>query len=176
MAVIIRKAVISDAEDIARAHVDSWQSTYRGIVSDEFLDAMSAGTRVARWQETLASPEERSFIFVAEEAGRIIGFLNGMNERENDPLYSGEVGGLYLLKEAQRKGTGRKLMQTAARELARHGHSSMLLWVLKDNLPARKFYEALGGKILREKSISIGNQTLPEISYGWDNLTNLIKE
>jgi ribosomal protein S18 acetylase RimI-like enzyme len=67
-------------------------------------------------------------------------------------------------------------MRTAAREFARRGHTSMLLWVLNDNLPARKFYEALGGKILREKPISIGDQTLPEISYGWDNLINLIKE
>ena len=176
MTVIIRKAAPSDAEGIARAHVESWQTTYKGIVSADFLAAMSAGSRVTKWQDTLASLGDRRFVFVAEEAGRIIGFVNGMDERENDPRYTGEVGGLYLLEEAQRQGTGRKLMRTAARELAKRGHTSMLLWVLKDNLPARKFYEALGGKILREKPISIGDQTLPEISYGWDNLINLIKE
>jgi hypothetical protein len=45
-----------------------------------------------------------------------------------------------------------------------------LLWVLKDNLPARKFYEALGGIYLREKPIKIGSQRLIEVAYGWKNL------
>ena len=50
----------------------------------------------------------------------------------------------------------------------------MLLWVLKDNRPARKFYEALGGTTLREKSIEIGSQSLIEVAYGWKNLSALV--
>ena len=61
-------------------------------------------------------------------------------------------------------------MASAMRELNRRGFSSMLLWVLKDNLPSRKFYEAVGGKYLREKPMVIGNQTLIEVAYGWENL------
>lgn len=60
-------------------------------------------------------------------------------------------------------------METAIRELCARGFSSMLLWVLKDNLPAHKFYEAIGGKYLREKPIKIGNQTLIEVAYGWND-------
>lgn len=176
MTVIIREAVVADAEGIARVHVASWQTTYQGIVSAGFLASMSAEGRIPKWQQILETLGERAFVFVAEDDGKIIGFVNGMDERENNPQYTGEVGGIYLLKEAQRQGTGRKLIQTAARELARRGHASLLLWVLKDNLPARKFYETLGGKILREKPVTIGNQTLPEISYGWDNLNILMKE
>lgn len=176
MPVTIRKALPEDAARIAGVHVDSWRTTYRGIIADEFLQALSAEDRMQRrqqmWRGFLADPDQ-FFIFVAEEEGQVVGFVNCMAERENDPHYTGEVGGIYLLEQAQGRGTGRKLMQIAARELMQHGHSSMLLWVLKDNLPARKFYEALGGKYLREKPIQIGDQTLLEVAYGWDDLQAL---
>lgn len=176
MAVTIRKAVPEDAAGISRVHVDSWRTTYKGIVADDFLQALSTEERVQRreqmWRGMLSDPGQFS-VFVAEEAGQIVGFVNCMAERENDPRYTGEVSAIYLLKQAQGRGTGRKLMQTAARELMQRGHSSMLLWVLKDNTPARGFYEALGGVYLREKPIQIGDETLIEVAYGWDDLNLL---
>lgn len=177
--ITIRPATPADVPGIARVHVDSWRTTYKGIVADEFLQALSDEPRVERrkemWRGFLAAPDQ-FYIFVAEEAGQIVGFVNCMAERENDPHYTGEVGGIYLLEQVQGRGAGRRLMQTAARELIRRGHSSMLLWVLRDNTPARGFYEALGGKYLREKPIQIGDQTLIEVAYGWDDLRLLAGE
>ncbi len=174
--ITIRPATPADVTGIARVHIDSWRTTYQGIVADEFLQALSTEQRVQRreqtWRGMLSAPDQFS-VFVAEEAGQIVGFVNCMAERENDPRYTGEVGGIYLLKQAQGRGAGRKLMQTAARELIQRGHSSMLLWVLKDNTPARRFYEALGGMYLREKPIQIGDETLIEVAYGWDDLNLL---
>ena len=37
--VIIRPDDVSDAVAIARVHVDSWRTTYAGIVPDDYLDA-----------------------------------------------------------------------------------------------------------------------------------------
>ncbi len=42
----------------------------------------------------------------------------------------------------------------------------MLVWVLADN-PMRRFYEALGGRLLREKKVEIGGVALDEVAYGW---------
>jgi hypothetical protein len=36
-AVTIRRAVREDARAIARVHVDSWRTTYRGIVPEEHI-------------------------------------------------------------------------------------------------------------------------------------------
>ncbi len=33
----IRKAIISDAPEIAMIHVKSWKITYKGIISEDFL-------------------------------------------------------------------------------------------------------------------------------------------
>ncbi|EPZ52573.1 hypothetical protein [Alicyclobacillus acidoterrestris] len=37
----IRKAVPDDAAGVAKVHVDSWRTTYREIVNDEFLASLS---------------------------------------------------------------------------------------------------------------------------------------
>ncbi|WP_274651023.1 hypothetical protein [Paenibacillus humicola] len=42
----------------------------------------------------------------------------------------------------------------------------MLIWVLSEN-PNRYFYEALGGRFIREKEIEIGGTKLKESAYGW---------
>lgn len=36
--------------------------------------------------------------------------------------------------------------------------------------PLRRFYERLGGRFAGEKEIQIGEQTLTEVAYGWDDL------
>jgi hypothetical protein len=42
----------------------------------------------------------------------------------------------------------------------------MIVWVLRDN-PYRRFYEAVGGEVVSERMISIGEAELPEVAYGW---------
>lgn len=169
--ITIRQATPVDIPSIAQVHVDSWRTSYAGIISDEFLQNLSVERRMQAWADILSNPEHPAFLFVAiDETGQIVGFASGRPDRENDPEYTGEVGAIYLLKQAQGQGTGRKLMQAAASELIQRGHQSMMLWVLRDNTQARNFYEAIGGQYLREKPIEIGGQTLIEVAYGWKNL------
>ncbi len=172
--IAIRPAIPADALAIAQAHVASWRTTYKGLVNDEFLQSLSVERRTKSWEETLSDPEQSTCLYVAEdETGMIVGFASGNAVREENMEYTGEVSAIYLLKQAQGHGTGRKLMQAAARELIRRGHHSMMLWVLRDNTPARKFYEALGGQYLFEKPIEIGEQKLIEVAYGWKDLQQL---
>jgi ribosomal protein S18 acetylase RimI-like enzyme len=75
-----------------------------------------------------------------------------------------------VLTACQRQGIGRELTQTVARRLAADGFKAMILWVLKDNLKARAFYEAMGGVLAGEKDITIGATNLVEVAYGWSDL------
>jgi L-amino acid N-acyltransferase YncA len=174
--ITIRPATPADAPAIAQAHVASWRTSYKGILDDAFLQNLSVQRRAKSWEELLSNPEHPAFLYVAEdETGMIVGFVSGRTERENNAEYTGEVGAIYLVKQAQGQGTERKLMQAPARELIQRGHQSMLLWVLRDNFPARKFYKALGGQYLYEQPIEIGEQKLIEVAYGWKNLLSLAK-
>jgi hypothetical protein len=48
----------------------------------------------------------------------------------------------------------------------------MLVWVFAAN-PCRAFYEALGGRYVREQEITIGGAQLREVAYGWSDLRGL---
>jgi GNAT superfamily N-acetyltransferase len=86
--------------------------------------------------------------------------------RENGPAgLRGELYAIYLLQNAQRRGLGTLLV----RELRARGFGSMAVWVLAAN-PFRKFYEALGGKVVDEQQIERGGQSFTESAYGWQDL------
>lgn len=42
MEIEIRKPTIEDANDIIKVNIETWRTTYRGIVSDDFLDSLSS--------------------------------------------------------------------------------------------------------------------------------------
>lgn len=164
---VIREATAADAPAIARIHVESWRTTYRGIVPDDVLETLSMGRRERFWAETLRTTDSPEFVFVAEDdAGAVVGFAAGGPEREGDPRYTGELYAIYLLAGQQGKGIGRRLARAVAERLAAMGHDAMLVWVLAAN-PACRFYATLGGVPVREKTITLGGASLTEVAYGW---------
>ena len=75
---IIRQAALEDAAKIARVHVDTWRTAYRGIVPEEYLANMSYEESEKRWAGRLSDSEAKIRIYVAEdEAGHIAGFVCG---------------------------------------------------------------------------------------------------
>jgi ribosomal protein S18 acetylase RimI-like enzyme len=166
----IREAVPDDIPGIACVHVETWRTAYGGIISAEYLAGLTYERSEARWREHAFMENNGRFVYVAEDGGRIIAQASGGPEREGMPGYDGELYGLYVLQAYQRRGTGRELMQTIARRLIADGFRAMILWVLKDNLKARAFYEAMGGTLTGEKGISIGEADLLEVAYGWPDL------
>lgn len=172
----IREATPDDIPGIARVHVDTWRTAYVGIISAEFLAGLTYERSEIRWREHLFREGSGRFVYVAEDAGRIIASASGGPERDGMPGYDGELYGLYVLAAYQRQGIGRELTRMVARRLAANGFKAMVLWVLKDNLTARAFYEAMGGVLAGEKGITIGGADLIEVAYGWSDLTYLLSQ
>ena len=178
-AVRIRPALIDDALGIARVNVRSWQGAYRGILPDSFLDALDASTREERLKDALRQqPGEGRFTLVAElspaadgQSAEIIGFSSGGPEREGlvlgEVAFDGEIYALYLAPEHQRQGNGRRLIAASTELLVERGMRSVVIWALKGNLPARAFYEKMGGVLAGEKHVTIGPSDLLDIAYGW---------
>ena len=65
-------------------------------------------------------------------------------------------------------------MAAAAADLLARGLEGMVAWVLRDN-PSRWFYECLGGRQLGEQTICLGRTLLPEVAYGWRDLSELAR-
>ncbi len=171
---IVRTATLEDAPSIARVHVDSWRTTYAGVMPNDYLASLSYEERERMWLDALTKHAATNFAYVAEDAaGKVVGFASAGPESNGDPDYRAELFVIYLLHEHQRKGIGRKLISAVAARLLEEGFESMLLWVLDGN-PACEFYEALGGQRLREKPYRAGGVTLVEVAYGWRDISGLI--
>lgn len=169
----IREASPADSPAIALVHVDSWRSTYRGIISDEVLAGLSYSDRERMWHGSLTAHESSNFIYVVEaDEGPIVGFAAAGKERTGRTDFPGEIFAIYLLQDYHGRGWGRQLFQAAAARLAFEGLKGLMLWVLADN-PTRGFYEALGGRLLGEQPTQIGLDSLVEVAYGWDKLPEL---
>ncbi|HUA93672.1 MAG TPA: GNAT family N-acetyltransferase [Terracidiphilus sp.] len=163
----IRKAAIEDAGHITRVHVNSWKTTYQGIVPDEYLASLKIEDRVPRWTEQLADAEH--LIFVAENQQGVCGFIGGGPMREPIGEYDGELYAIYLLRACQLCGVGRSLVHTLAENLLARDFKSMAVWVLEAN-PAVLFYQALGATLITQKIIEIAGVRLPELALGWPDL------
>lgn len=139
----IRLAKISDANQIAKCHVASWQKIYRGHIPDAVLDALSVEERQQKWQDLL---ENNIRILVLERDHQVIGFASLCPSRDEDtnPKQCGEISALYLHPDFWHQGLGKKLCTAALIELEKMGFNKVTLWVLKENDQARQFYEAMG--------------------------------
>ena len=165
----IREAVPGDAAGIARVHVESWRTTYPGIMPQAHLDALSYTDRERTWAEILTNngPGRSLTSVAATDAGEIVGFVSGGREKTGDPDFGGEIYGLYLLQSHQGKGLGRRLVQAFARRLSQEGYTTLLIWVNAQN-PARHFYEALGGLSARTGQRTIQSVLYDDLGYGWN--------
>ena len=173
----IRTAEPRDADSLARVHVDSWRSTYAGILPDEFLAGLSYRDRESFWEQVLTTARPTVSNFLAEtEAGDVVGLAAGGPERTGSKTYPGELYLVYLLEQYQRRGLGRLLVSAVAGRLLADGFGSMLLWVAKDNHPACRFYEALGGEPIDSRTIDIAGAGVAEVAYGWQQVTDLVTD
>jgi GNAT superfamily N-acetyltransferase len=170
----IRKAVADDAAGIARVHVDSWKTTYKGIVSDTFLNQLSYESREKMWASYFQKDQPAGCLYVAEsDKGEIIGFANAGPERSKKFDYDSELFAIYILQEYQRQNIGTRLMKTVAKDLVEQGFQSMLVWVLEKN-PSRKFYKSLQPDFVVEDIIQIGDNLYKEVALGWKRIEVLL--
>jgi len=133
----IRPATIEDCGRLAAMHVAASQETYRGIFPDAVLDAMSVPERADRWREIMAANPDHP-VLIAEEANDIVGFANGGPRRGDELGQDAEVYAIYVLRYAQRRGIGRRLMALLASDFETRGWRSLCLWVARDNHPAQE--------------------------------------
>lgn len=164
----LRAATPADAKAVARIHVESWRTTYPGMIPDRYLAGMRVDDYAERWRRTLVDPAHRSLVFIAEEAGLPVGFASGGRDRDAERREVGELYAIYLLRSAQGRGHGRRLLLAVAEALAERGLTTMVVWVLRDNARARAFYERMGGVYQRERLLDFAaGFSVMEVSYRW---------
>ncbi len=174
----IRVATLHDAPALGSMHVASWRETYLGLLPDKILSSLSVQARALAWATIMQEPasEGSTVIYLAEHEGSIIGFGSCGAQRRNDLKnkgYDGEVSAIYVLREFQKRKIGARLLRAMSSDLVRRGFNAAALWVLRDNVRARRFYEHFGGKVIAEREDVRDGAVLVELAYGWPELKEL---
>jgi ribosomal protein S18 acetylase RimI-like enzyme len=172
--ITLRTAEAGDAESIAQLHTDSWQRTYRGMMTDDFLDGAALANRRQVWHGRLRSVRPDQFVCLAEDGPRIVGFICAY--AGEDPVWGSYIDNLHVAHDRHGHGIGRDLMRRAAEWLrATHPDAGVYLWVMEANTRARAFYDHLGatnaGTVDKEDP---GGGHAPNCRYVWPDLRPLL--
>lgn len=170
----IRKAFLPDASGIARVHVDSWRTTYKNIIPDEFLKKLSYDQRTDLWTRNIN--KEGNYVFVAEnDDGEIVGFADCGKRETNHVEHSGDLTSIYILEEYQETGIGKQLMKQLFIQFRELGYLKVFVEVLEDN-KSRYFYEKYGAELIGTQSITLGDGELSLLIYEWNDLSEVISK
>ena len=170
----IRIAQQEDSVAIAAVHAASWRGSYRGILSDKYLNDELESERLSIWKRRLGFPKKNQYVTVAEQESQIVGFACAFGAE--DELLGTMLDNLHVSTSQKGKGIGRKLVRDIAFWCDRsYPSKGLYLWVFEQNIPARRFYELLEGVVVGEAHWSAPDGTVvKEIRYAWKNITELI--
>ncbi len=149
-----------DRMAISEIYEESWKYAYKGIIPQDFLNSIPKG----RWLSNLDNPTWKTLICVDD--GRIMGTSSFCRSRFEQFHDWGEIISIYLLPDYMGKGFGKTLMKFAISELKMQGYENIFLWVLEENIRARRFYEKIGflpTDVFLDDNI--GGKDLREIRY-----------
>lgn len=145
---------MSDVEAIAVLHLASWRSAYRGVVSDRFLNELTIESRLTRWEEALSpSHAPHTETIVAVHGDTVLGVCSFGPMRGPGSSATGEIYALHIEPALRRNGIGKLLLDDSLTRLANRGFTRAVLWVLRDNASARRFYEAQGWSTTGEEMV-----------------------
>lgn len=145
---------------ISCIYEESWKFAYKDIIPKSYLESIPAG----RWASSIEKEGINTLVLI--EDGMFIGTSSYCKSRFSDFSDLGEIVSIYLFPQYIGKGYGKPLLDAVIEELDQLGFDEIFLWVLEDNLRARKFYEKAGftpsGNYLND---NIGGKDLREMQY-----------
>jgi GNAT superfamily N-acetyltransferase len=167
VAVVIRSGSAADAAQVAAVQREGWFAAYGGLIAHEIIDRVTASDNGARVRQTFRTrPWQQMIVAVAQPSGNqppgvpagpgVVGYASFGPEVDvlapwppprTTAGAEGRIAELYALYVHPgwwSTGTGRALMDWVLARTSGAGYLSIMLWVLKDNTRARKFYERAG--------------------------------
>lgn len=163
MTVVIRPVEDSDVAAVGALHHRSRAAAYAHLIAVETFAARGPEAMSAWWEERWKWERESHRMTVAEDDGELAGFTYaGPSETPG----AAELYAIHVAPERVGTGVGRQLMAHALTELAEFGAERAVLWVLADNLVARRFYERGGwDPDGATRTAAVNDRDLPQLRY-----------
>ena len=151
----IRYANKDDADTIALINSKSFQHAFQGIIPGNFLKERFSYERLKErlYKELNESTATSCIMYKYDIPVGMLTFAKDDNkERDNSEI---DIWRIYLLPEYWGQNLGVEFLDWVIKELKRKGYKKVALWVVEENIRARKFYEKVG--FIHEGEIRIIN-------------------
>jgi GNAT superfamily N-acetyltransferase len=171
----VRPATAADAAQLAKLHVRSWQSAYRGLMPDHVLAGLDIEQRTERWTATLTDVHDTAVLLAVRQLGGprdelgafcMVGPVRAPAPTARAQSGVGQMYALYADPGALGTGAGRAVHDAGVAHRWATGDHQLVLWVLTGNDRACSFYGRNGWVCdhLVERQIH-GGQSLPVVRY-----------
>lgn len=170
---IIRKTEFEDLKQVVDVNTKSWRESYQHIIDQSTINNLNSDEALVRRQKNfIENPHLISYVALYQD--RIIGFCDAGALRDH-PFRSknevvkqrvkGEIFALYILNDHKGKKLGKALVEKIMGDFHDQNLYPFAIFALKDNLPACRFYEKLGGQLFAEGVIAINDKDYAEVIY-----------
>lgn len=157
---VVREATPADVPALARLHVETWNATYPLVRRKP-----SVAVREEQWRAAFRTRQPPWFCVVVERPDRtLVGFAKGTHG--DHPAFAGELNEIFVRRDYQCLGLGRRLIGHVARRFLAEGTSSVILFADPDS-PSCTFFERLGAERVPDERGNFRG------AYGWRDLEGL---
>lgn len=139
MDVVIREMLPEDYKGKSFVHYQAWNETYTGLIIQDFLDSRS----LEKCEKMTNKYPENTYVALIDD--KVVGFACPLKSKEDDLGEVGAVQAIYVLKDYYDQKVGYKLMKKCLEIL--NDFDNVVVWVLKGNDRAIKFYQRVGFEI-----------------------------
>lgn len=164
---LVRKAKTDDVEEVAFINAESWQTTYRDIVAQSFLETITPEQQLPRAKRLVESSELSCIVAELKRTGEIAGFACFGKNREPKVDADCELQAIYLLEKYQGCGIGKMLFDFGVKELKENSKLRMTVSVFEANKQARDFYERQGGSQMPNDHVDLAGIRHITSTYIW---------
>jgi L-amino acid N-acyltransferase YncA len=163
MPATVRRATLDDAVGIS--------AVWEAIVAEKVYSAVDRAFTPDEERSYLSALSPREACFVAEDAGRIVGFqtLDRWSSFLTSTLHVGQLG-TFVLKKYRGTGVGPRLAAATFDFARAHAYEKLLVFIRGSNSGAQAFYKSLGfrecGRLTRQVEIdgTYDDEVLMELS------------
>lgn len=167
----IVKAKPEDSNKIARLIKTGWNSAYKGLIADDFLNNMNEEKMSEGWKDDINKNQN---IYVYKVEDEILGVIRFGKAEDNSLVDTGEIYVLYVKPAEKRKGIGSKLLSFAKNELLKQGYKKMIVWCLKGNTQGSNFYKKMKGQYIGNRNYELKGLKVEEEGFLYNLSDNIL--
>ena len=154
MEVHIRKVKQGDADTLAYIQTESWKAAFKGIIDADMLDKCTNIDKARlMYQRLLDENKGNGYLLTVDNKLHCIAYWD--ETRDLELAGKAEIICIHSLPNQWRKGYGSKMMDTVLHDIAIAGYRKVMLWVFKENIRARQFYERHGFRTTGKEKLGI---------------------